>query len=73
MLLGLQGFGIFHVFGIFALTIFITDVFPLALAMAVLTYHFIRKTIDAKPRHHLRHWLTFTFIRKKTYRHRIPS
>lgn len=71
VILGLRNFGIFHVFSAFALTMLVTDCFPLALTAAVLCFQFIRRQIDAKPRHHLRHWIEYTFLLPKQYRHRF--
>jgi len=71
VILGLHGFGIFFVFGAFALTMLITDLFPMALVISIAVFAFIRRMIDSKPRGHLRHLLLFHLVIPKHYGHRL--
>jgi hypothetical protein len=72
-ILGLKNFGIFAVFGVFALVQITTGWFPAAIVTAVATYTFIKRMIDSKPSRFLEHFFLYHFFLKRKFLHRPPG
>jgi hypothetical protein len=73
VILGLKNFGIFVVFGVFAIVILTIGYFPLALVSAVATFTFIKTMIDSKPPRFIEHFLLFHLLLPKKFVHRPPG
>lgn len=69
-ILWLKGFGIFWVFGVFALVEQLTDSFPASIILATATFTFIKRCIDTKPNDYLKHHFTYLLILPKHWTHR---
>jgi len=72
IILGLEGFQIFYVFGTFAFVAITFDSFPAALILTFLVYSFFNIYVKGKPPHYIEYILLFP-LRQKQFSHRCTE